>query len=72
LRRRGKNSKVFEPVKKKKKIQRFISGFQARTSKNRIKSKSSEDSNPNLRIKPGEKSKTYLFMLKNINEPEST
>jgi len=42
---------------KKKKNHRFISGFQARISRNRIESKHSEDSKSNLRIKPGEKVK---------------
>jgi len=70
--------------RKGKEIQRFWTGeeeeeespvyFQI-SSKNQQKQnqiKAFWRSKSNLRIKPGENQKTYLFILKNINEPEST
>ena len=41
----GKKFKGFEPAKKMKKNHRFISRFQARINRSRIRSKHSEDSN---------------------------
>ena len=57
LRRKGKEIRRFWANEEEEEYHRFISGFQARISRNRIKSKHSEDSNPNLRIKPGENQK---------------
>jgi len=69
----GKNFEDFEPAKKRKSITGSVTDFKQESVKNGTKSRDSEDSNPNLRIKPGERSKTYFFfLLENISESKST
>jgi len=73
LRRRGNEFEDFEPEKKKeKKNHGLFPDFQQESAKTESNQKVSEDSNPSLRIKPGENQKTYLFILMNNNESKST
>ena len=68
-----KENKEFHGSESLRRRRRFTVSFefQARTStKNRIKAKRFEDSSPNLRTKPGKRSKTYfLFCWKTSMNP---
>jgi len=72
LRRTGNKFEDFEPEKKEEKKNRgLFPDFQQESAKIESNQKVSEDSNPSLRIKPGENQKTYLFILMNNNESKS-
>jgi len=69
--KRERISKILNRLRRRKTNHRFIFGFQSQNQQTESRSKNSEDSRSNLRIKHRWTSRLTSFLFKNNNESES-